>query len=101
MKLYVAAIIAFAPLQNLDDKREDSLAYTLPGLIAAEDIDTAAEQCRQRAFDRWKPEDGWYGHHAEILPITKSFVDQVLAMRLAGVLDLTPEGFEDGRSYTF
>jgi hypothetical protein len=101
MKIYVAAIIAFSPIQDVDDPREHSLSMTMPALIPAENIDAAAEQCKQHAFARWKPAEGWYGHHADVMPVTKEFFDKALAAYMAGVIDLTPEGFDEGRSYTF
>lgn len=101
MKIYIAAIIAFSPIQNVDANREDSLSMMMPALIPAENIDAAAEECKQHAFDRWKPDEGWYGHHADVMPVTKDFFDKAFAAYRAGIIDMTPEGFEDGRSYTF
>ena len=102
MKLYVAAIVAFSPVEDLEDGRETgitSITAALPGIVFAENIDEAAEQCRQQAFTAFKVAEGWSGHHADILPVTKEFFDQ--AFRMYPAMDLTPEGFEEGQSYSF
>ncbi len=101
MKIYIAAIIAFSPLEDVDRGGENSLTMAIPAMIPAENIDAAAEQCRQYALSRWPPNEGWYGHHADIMPITRDFYDKALTAYQAGILDLTSEGFDEGRSYTF
>ena len=101
MKIYIAAIIAFAPLEDVERSGESSITMTIPAMVPAENIDAAAEQCRQHALARWPTSEGWYGHHADIMPITRDFYEKALSAYRAGILDLTSEGFDEGRSYTF
>jgi hypothetical protein len=90
MRVYTIAAFAMSPLA---DGTPDGGTYmeAFPCLIPAESIQDAAAQVRAVAMDRWKPDEGWYGHQAEILPVTKAFYDAAFEAARAGIIDLEEE----------
>ena len=105
MRIYVVALFAFSPVEDesvpdSSDNGNSNLGAdlpfgirtsVLPALVPAESIEVVIDMCRARAFERWKPEEGWYGHRATILPVTEAFYEAAFKAHDAGVLDMSDE----------
>jgi len=109
MRFYVAAILVITDVQNdsgVSDSSRDSLlpkeipigsyCECIPAFIPAESMEAAADLARVYAFERWKPEDGWRGHQANILPIAEAQIDAML-----GAYDLNALEVDDSHGLTF
>ena len=111
MRIYAVALFAFSPLEDesVPDSSDNGSSIlgadlpfglrtnVFPALVPAESIEVVIDMCRVRAFERWKPEKGWYGHRATILPVTKAFYEAAFKAYDAGTLDMS---YEPERSVT-
>ncbi len=94
MKIFVVSVMAFSPLVDTDDPRFETWVENTAALIPAASIEEAAELAKAFAVDKWKPSEGWYGHQAAIIKVTKGFYDAAFAAEEAGIIDSydeTPE----------
>lgn len=90
LRVYTVSILAFKPrVEVLPDNRvrEASTAYQLPGLIPAEHLDAAGEAALGKAFEEWPRSEGYYGHQAAVIPVTKQFFDLADEARKAGAIE--------------
>ena len=108
LRVYSISVMAF---MSMDDALELSLiteadtnetAYIehVPGILPAQSIQQAAEAVKIFALERWKVSEGWYGHQACILPITKDFYEKAFEAYEAGLIDTFNEP-EPGECFTF
>jgi hypothetical protein len=87
IKIYAVSLSACQKSQDLLDESKGMLYYEhAPLILTSVNIQTAADQARIIAFDNWKPQDGWFMHSADILPMTKDFVGQILGLAHQGIL---------------
>lgn len=108
LKVYVISVMAFMSTEDalelsfLTGAEGDisTCIEQLPGIVPASSISEAAEQTKTFALDRWKPSEGWYGHQAAILPVTKNFYEAAFTAYKAGVVDTFDET-EQGECFTF
>jgi hypothetical protein len=49
------------------------------------------EQAKIQSFERWKISEGWYGHQAAIIPVTKQVFELALSAFVAGAIDTMNE----------
>lgn len=89
-------------LSFLTGAESDVTTYTehLPGIVPAYSMSEAAEQAKNFALERWKTSDGWYGHQACIMPVTKNFYELAFQAYNAGEIDTFDET-EQGECFTF
>jgi hypothetical protein len=99
IKVYIVAMLAFSPLQD-GTPGGGTYSESIPAIIPAASMDEAAEAAKKVALDRWKVSEGWYGHQANILPVTKAFYDAAFTAYDAGIVDI-PDEDEPGGSYNF
>jgi hypothetical protein len=92
VKLYIASLLAFSDMQIASEPDMPGfITNSGPALIPAESIQEAAAAARKHALERWKPEEGWHSHQANIMVVTKPFYDAFCAAYNAGILDMSDE----------
>lgn len=64
---------------------------SVPAIIVAASIEIAAEQAKEQALERWKPEEGWHTHQANIMAVTSQFYEAAFEAYEAGVIDMSDE----------
>jgi hypothetical protein len=69
-------------------------------LVPAGSIEEAAENAKNFALDKWKLSEGWFGHQASIMSVTKSFYDAAFNAKQAGIVDVDDEN-EEGQVFRF
>lgn len=92
--------MAFSSLHDTSVAGESTYVEHLPALVPAASIKDAAENARAFALDRWKMNEGWYGHQAAIMPVTRDFYEAAFNAHRAGVVDMSDEG-EQGETFQF
>jgi hypothetical protein len=109
LKIYSISVMAFKASQDVlelsfidNGARGEDVTHVeqLPAIVPAHSIKEAAEQAKVFAFNRWTVEDGWYGHQACILPVTKDFYEKAFVAHEAGVVDTLDES-EPGECFSF
>ena len=98
MKIFAVAILAFLESRDQNDEPIGTISECIPALIPAASMQAAAAPARVHAFERWKTEEGWSQHQANILPVTKTFYDAAFEAHNAGVLDMSDE---PGQTFNF
>jgi hypothetical protein len=98
MKIYIASLLALSNVQDASDPTPLFITMSVPALIPAASIQAASEVARAHAFERWKPEEGWHSHQANIMPVTESFYDAFVKASQAGIIDMSDE---EGKSFNF
>ena len=90
MRIYSVSLLAFS---RLDDGTATGGTYVeqIPALIQAESIQSAGQQAGEQALNRWKVDEGWYGHQADVLPVTKAFYDAAFEAQRLGIVNLEEE----------
>jgi hypothetical protein len=108
LKVYSVSVMAFMAIDDAlelsfisEDQTNGEITYIehLPALIPASTIEEAAERAKEFALNKWQPGAGWYGHQAEILPVTKDFYEAAFRAYKAGVVDTLDD--EEGKFFTF
>lgn len=97
MKIYAISILAFSPLHDADTKTENTYVEQIPAIVPAESIAHAARNARDYAYQRWNPNDGWYGHQATVMSVTKEFYEAAGRALNDGLIDWTPD---EGQCFT-
>lgn len=98
MRIYVISLLAFSRLED-GTPGGGTYAEQIPCLAPAESIDDAAEQVRKYALDRWKINEGWYAHQADIQPVTSAFYKAAFEAHREGIIDLDER--EESRTFKF
>jgi hypothetical protein len=102
MKYYVAAILAFKDLKWADEgfSELDTGTYSecIPAIIPAESMEQAGELARQHLFERWKLEEGWHTHQANILPVSDDVYESIFTLDKANALEVDPS---PGQTFNF
>ncbi len=104
MRIYAVALMAMSDLQDANGSQSVStasilpnelpmgtLVECLPALIPAESMQAVVDNCRVRALDRWKPDEGWHSHQANIMSVTQAFYDAAFKAYDSGILDMSDE----------
>jgi hypothetical protein len=98
MKYYIASLLAFTEVQDTTDTIPLFLTESIPAIIPADSIEQAGEQAHKYLIERWKPEEGWHKHQANIMPVSHAFYDEAFRAYDAGILDMSDE---PGRTINF
>ncbi len=100
MKIYVVSIMAFSTLINSERPEIGSFVEHIPALIPAASIEDAAEAAKNFALDKWKQSEGWSGHQAAVIKVTKKFYDAAFEADEADIVD-TYDETEEERMFQF
>jgi hypothetical protein len=100
-KIYIGALTAIFPSLDGAGNQTRSTFFSIPAMLPAVSVEAAAEAARAASFERWKAEDGWYGHQANIMPVTKAFLQATLNACAAGVVGDIEELSDDEPPQTF
>lgn len=96
MKYYIASLLAFTDVQDPSETTPLFLSLSIPALFPADSMRHAGELAREQLFERWKPEEGWHTHQANILPVSQEVYDSWVALSKAHALEV-----DDGPGETF
>jgi len=91
LKIYVVSILAFSPLQDTSVPGESTYAEHTASMIPAESARAAALAAREYAYERWKLGEGWYGHQAAVMAVTRAFYDAAATAQRADVVDMSED----------
>lgn len=109
LKVYAVSVMAFMSTDDAlslsfitEAMTDGEITYIeqLPALIPAYSIDEASEQSKTFALGRWKVSEGWYGHQAAIMPVTKDFYEKAINCYNEGGVDMTDDT-ETGQCFNF
>ena len=99
LKLYVVSLSAATSVEA-DEKMTGTFYWEHNAAILTSDsMDTVADQAKIIAFESWPKDRGWSYHSASITEVTKSFVDEVMGLRQAGLMSDAPS--EEHRFFKF
>lgn len=112
MKIYAVALLAFSDIQDASNQNQSDQdseiavdvplgTYTecLPALIPADSMQEAFEQARVFALDKWKTDEGWHTHQANIMPVPEKIYDAIFAALDANTLEVGDD--EPGQTFNF
>ena len=78
LKLYVVSIMAFCPLQDVENENVKSIASHLPYLLTGTSMDALSVIVKPFVLNQWKIEDGWYGHSISFMQVSTELFEMVL-----------------------
>jgi hypothetical protein len=98
MKYYIASLLVFTDVQDQSGTSPLFLTMSMPAMIPAESIEEAGELARQQMFERWKPDEGWHSHQANILPVSDEIYESIFELDDTDALDVDDS---EGQTFNF